>query len=243
MAIPRYVPARLHVLLARNATTGVVIRRGPSPQVCTVGWDRKTDTFALGQWFKGRIYERRSDLSRDGQFLIYFAMNGKWHGEAKGSWTAIAKAPYLKAVALWGKGDCWNGGGLFTDNRYFWLNEGHGPHEELLAPRGLHRAKIRPSPEYYGGECPGVYYIRLQRDGWKLASTRDDGKNSQIVVFEKSIGSGWVLRKLAHATLEHPVGKGCYFDTHELVSPASGKQLEKANWEWADLDRRRLVWA
>jgi cytochrome bd-type quinol oxidase subunit 2 len=30
----------------------------------------------VGQWLKGRIYERRSDLSPDGKHLIYFAMNG-----------------------------------------------------------------------------------------------------------------------------------------------------------------------
>ena len=69
------VPARLHVLLAREAPYAVVIRRGPAKQVCTVGWDRSTDAFTLGQWFKGRIYERRSDLSPDGKHLIYFALS------------------------------------------------------------------------------------------------------------------------------------------------------------------------
>src|SRR5947209_12822707 len=93
-------PARLHVLLAREAPYGVVIRRGPSRQVCTVGWDRQTDRFAVGQWLKGRIYERRCDLSPDGRFLLYFAMNGRWHSEAKGAWTAISRAPYLKAIGL-----------------------------------------------------------------------------------------------------------------------------------------------
>ena len=41
---------------------GVVIRRGPSKSVATLLWKSKTDQFQLGQWFKGRIYERRSDL-------------------------------------------------------------------------------------------------------------------------------------------------------------------------------------
>ena len=53
----------------------------------------KTNEFALGQWLKGRIYERRSDLSPDGKYMIYFAMNGKWNSIAKWSWTAISKAP------------------------------------------------------------------------------------------------------------------------------------------------------
>src|SRR4051794_10940713 len=95
--------ARIHVLLARNAPLGVVIRRGPSNQVCSLLWDRRSDQFQVGQWLKGRIYERRSDLSPDGKHLIYFAMNGRWTSEAKGAWTAISKAPYLKALALFPK--------------------------------------------------------------------------------------------------------------------------------------------
>src|SRR5215472_15285961 len=108
----RRIPPRLHVLLASQAPIGVVFRRGPSKSVCSILWNRKTDEFELGQWLRGRIYERRADISPDGRFLIYFAMNGKWNSETKGSWTAISHAPWLKAIALFGKGDCWNGGGL-----------------------------------------------------------------------------------------------------------------------------------
>jgi hypothetical protein len=56
-------PARLHVLLASQARRGVVFRRGPVNAVCTVGWNLETDKFELGQWLRGRIYERRGDLS------------------------------------------------------------------------------------------------------------------------------------------------------------------------------------
>src|SRR5436305_9766331 len=91
-------PARLHVLLGIDAKVGLVIRRGPSKSVCTVLWNRERDTFKLGQWMRGRIYERRSDLSPDGRHLIYFAMNGRWQSETKGSWTAISRVPYLKAM-------------------------------------------------------------------------------------------------------------------------------------------------
>jgi len=79
-------PARLHVLLARNAKVALVIRRGPSKSVCTVLWNRERNTFKLGQWMRGRIYERRSDLSPDGKHFIYFAMNGRWESATKGAW-------------------------------------------------------------------------------------------------------------------------------------------------------------
>ena len=67
------IPARLHVILAREAPKAVVFRKGPSNRVCTVGWDLEHDTFTPGQWLKGRIYEYRSDLSPDGELLLYFA--------------------------------------------------------------------------------------------------------------------------------------------------------------------------
>lgn len=52
-------PARIHILLARDEPIAVVIRRGPSKQVCTLLWNRRDDTFTLDQWLKGRIYEHR----------------------------------------------------------------------------------------------------------------------------------------------------------------------------------------
>src|SRR5947209_589019 len=113
-------PARVHILLARDARLGVVIRRGPSKQVCTLLWDRTCDRFRVGQWLKGRIYERRSDLSPDGKHLLYFALNGKWQSESRGSWTAISRAPYLKAAAFFPAGDTWGGGGLFTTAHSYW---------------------------------------------------------------------------------------------------------------------------
>jgi len=131
-------PARLHVLLARDAKVGLVIRRGPSKSVCTVLWNRERNTFKLGQWMRGRIYERRSDLAPDGKHFIYFAMNGRWESETKGAWTAVSRVPFLKAVDLYGKGDCWHGGGLFLSDREFWLNDGRG-HTELKKSSQMQR--------------------------------------------------------------------------------------------------------
>ena len=55
-------PARLFVILAREAPVGVIFRRGPAGQTLLIKWDTAHDTFEYGQWLKGRIYERRCDL-------------------------------------------------------------------------------------------------------------------------------------------------------------------------------------
>ena len=112
--------------MARQAPYAVIIRRGPARRVCTIGWDRKTDRFEIGQWFHGRIYEERADLSPDGRHLIYFAANFNWNSETKGTWTAISRAPFIKAISIWAKGDSYFGGGLFLDDKTALLDGHHG---------------------------------------------------------------------------------------------------------------------
>jgi hypothetical protein len=121
--IKRAAPPRLDVLLASEAPIGVVLRRGPTKLVRIVIWNRVSDKFKPGQWFKGRIFGDCSDISPDGRHMIYFAMGGvAWAIPATGgTWTAISKLPSLKAEALWGQGDTWGGGGMFTSNKSFWL--------------------------------------------------------------------------------------------------------------------------
>ena len=87
-------PARLWVLLAREEHVGVVFRRGPSKQVMLIKWNTRNDSFDFGQWFKGRIYERRCDVSPNGELLIYFAAKQK---PPLYSWTAISKPPFFTA--------------------------------------------------------------------------------------------------------------------------------------------------
>ncbi len=233
-------PARLHVLLARDAKVGLVIRRGPSKSACTMLWDRKRDKFKLGQWMRVRIYERRSDLSPDGKHFIYFAMNGQWESETKGAWTAISRVPYLKAITLFAKGDCWHGGGLFLSVKDFWLNDGHG-HVELKKANQLHRNVTDQPQDYFGGECLNVYYNRLKRDGWVMHDKEYQG----AILFEKKLPKSWRLRKLAFAesTIGAPPGHGCYWDAHELRHESTDSILAFPEWEWADYVDGRLVFA
>jgi hypothetical protein len=229
-------------LLARDADVGVVIRRGPSKCVATLLWDRRRDTFKLGQWLKGRIYERRCDLSPDGKHLIYFAMNGRWQSESRGSWTAISRAPYLKAVAMFPKGDCWYGGGLWTGDNTYWLNGGSG-HSVLRDTKVVRReADYQPAGQF-GGACPSVYYPRLLRDGWAHVEHVHVRQWVDKNIFEKPLGLGWTLRKIAHAEIGPPQGKGNYWDEHELVHAKTGTVIACPTWEWADRDGHRVVWA
>ena len=153
----------------------------------------------------------------------------------------FARAPYLKALALFPKGDCWHGGGLWTGQRTYWLNDGYG-HSVLHDTTLVRRDRKHEPAGSFGGECPGVYYIRLLRDGWLLTERFKDGKWKDRVIFEKRLPNGWLLRKIAHAEIGSPPGKGCYWDEHELIHVPSGRIIACPTWEWADLDGKRLVW-
>lgn len=154
-------------------------------------------------------------------------MNGHWKSEAKGSWTAIARTPWLKAISLFSKGDCWNGGGMFLSDHSYWLNDGYG-HESMLDRAEVKRDKNYPPSNQYGGECLNVYYNRLQRDEWVMKSVE-----KSEAIFEKNLPQNWVLRKICHAQIGSPIGKGCYWDEHEVLNH-SGKQFIFPEWEWAD---------
>jgi hypothetical protein len=163
---------RLHFILARAAPVGVLFRRGPTLRVELVRWNLGDDTFDRGQWFHGRIYERRSDLSPDGTRLVYFAkkMNRHTLQDEDGytfAWTAVSRAPYLAALALWPKGDCWNGGGLFETDRELWLN--HFASQARAHPRHPPPSGLTVTgTAMERGEDDTVLARRLQRDGWRL---------------------------------------------------------------------------
>jgi hypothetical protein len=235
-------PARLHVLVARNGNNAIVIRRGPSKQVCTFEWNRKTNAFTQGQWLKkARIFERRSDISANGKYWIYFALDGRWNSKTKGSWTAIAKTPWLKAITLYAKGDGWNGGGLFSYDNVYWLNDGYG-HKKIHQSNLVKRNCEYTPKSNYGGECPYVYYNRLQRDGWNLVETIKLGKWREKVVFEREMSRGWLLRKNCHEQVGSPIGKGCYWDEHELINK-NGEVVSQPDWEWAEWIDGSIIFA
>jgi hypothetical protein len=141
-----------------------VFHRGPTRQVELHTWELLTDRITHDQWLKGRIYERRCDLSPRGDLLIYFA--AKYETGLR-TWTAISKPPFVTALALWPKGDAWGGGGLFDTARRIRLN--HKPDEMKLAPdfRLGSSMAVVPIADWAGhGEDNPIHDVRLERDGW-----------------------------------------------------------------------------
>ena len=240
------VGARIFMLMARSAPTAVLFRRGPSKWTQILKWHTDTDIFEPGQWFHGRLYERRSDLSPDGTLLIYFAqkINGRTLNDREYTyaWTAVSRPPYLTALALWTKGDCWHGGGLFPSTDTVILNhrepssKAHPNHP----PKGV-RVELK---DHVQGEDDPLFGERLRRDGWRLTQEwqvhlQNGFVTSQPEVREKRQASGEHVIRLMRSI------QG--FDYLELffVSARQGAPMVPMNnVNWADWDQRdRLVFA
>jgi hypothetical protein len=216
-----------------------------------VKWQTDCDRFEPGQWFKGHVYERRSDLSPDGSLLIYFAskINRRTlpDREYTYAWTAISRPPYFTALALWPKGNCWHGGGLFLRPRHIWLN--HKP--EVAVPHPKHRPKglrVTLNPEACGEDAP-TWSRRMERDGWTLIQTgafvwrRNRWRTERPEIWEHKhpAGSSLLIRSTDAISFTHPGGP--YLESFRLVLK-SGEEMSLPAASWADWDQAgRLVLA
>jgi hypothetical protein len=237
---PRSV--RLYAILARHSPEAVVFRRGPSNRVVLIRWNTEDDTFETGQWLRGRIYERRCDLSPDGRLLLYFAAN---YRKPYYSWSAISRPPFLKALALWPKGDGWGGGGHFQSNTRIALN--HRAPEMALAPGwsipGWLKVKQFGDRPGWGEDDP-VWAERLERDGWKLISYPTETKTDfgAKVAFEfsppiiwRKPNPAWPKRFSLNMSITGLIEKeGPGYVTEHSVVEATGRQENLGRTDWAD---------
>lgn len=207
-----------------------------------VSWNTKTDEFEDGQWLRGRIYERRGDLSPDGTLLLYFAANWK---QPYQSWTAVSRPPYLTALALWPKGDGWGGGGHFENAHRIALNHRAGEMEladDFRTPKWL---RVTPLGEYPGwGEDNPVWAARLMRDGWTLVGGtrhKEDRKGRVWITYDPPIAwekkhpiwpERYLLRMMIRGIKER---EGPWYVTDHAIEDLQTHELTTLRQsDWAD---------
>jgi len=160
--LPQVVPARIHLIAAKEAPVVVAIRRKPSKLVHILRWNTETDEVESGTWFQYTITPERCDLSFDGQFFIYLANFATGSG-----WTGICRPPDLHPIIHWPP-NYTHGGGLFlTPNRLEVFES------TRIFPESLHRYGIEFPFEFTLPEYPGekrdfhAPINRLYRDGFR----------------------------------------------------------------------------
>ena len=161
-------PARIWGLLASEADRVVLFRRGPSRWTRVYLWDTATDTLTPGSWFQGRLYEWMSDLSPDGEHLLYTARNEskrqqalamERYGVTMYDWTALSKPPQVHAIGLWNASDGSSGGGAFRDSRTIMVNHTDLTKQQLVRPPGF---TVIPA-----WQSNSILHT-LQRTGWRV---------------------------------------------------------------------------
>ena len=234
-------PCRLFVYLAREAPVAVVLRRGPTDWARLSLWRTDTDTFEHGQWFHGRIYERRSDISADGSRFVYFALKigGRrgTHPQWQDSWVAISRPPRFTARALWFIGGTYCTGGFFPEDKAVWIAALNQPPDvgelpddwELSTSRDLYIDHTNNWPERT------VYQNRLHRDGWEPI---DEG-STEGWQRENPAGVGRLV--MAERDFDFQAYGGPYVVEYSLTS--EGRELlPLGRATWADWDQNgRLV--
>jgi hypothetical protein len=218
------VAPRLHILTATETDYAVILRRGPTRQVASIGWHRGTDSFELGQWLHGRIYEHRSDLSPDGRHLIYFAGKGGAPETRAPWWTAISRAPYLHAIAFLPQTSTWCGGGAFTDRGAVFLNGGGTLPQ---GADGLIHAESDAMPSGTDGFHMGALYAAaMTRRGW-----RSDGVPGYGVSLRRSLDDGWQIE----LTFETGAADRSSISNHYALVRPGYARIDHPEWEWAEV--------
>jgi hypothetical protein len=257
-------PCRLFVYLARQAPRAVVLRRGPTDWARLSVWDTETDRFEHGQWMRGRVYERRSDVSADGQlFAAFVRQSGGRNPAGADSWIALSRPPYFTALAVWYVGGTYHPGAFFPDDKSLWLGYmNEAPPDVGTKPASLHIAAPQPIPYVDGtGEWTErtVHFNRLLRDGWRLAGREPyatlwerphpAARDSGLGLSRRSLSGGGdsgthveaMTLSMVHV-LEDFSRFGGPYAVDYTITTADGREHSLGEATWADWDHRgRLV--
>jgi hypothetical protein len=235
-------PCRLFVYLARLAPVAVVLRRGPTDWARLSVWHTDTDTFEHGQWIKGRVYERRSDLSADGSLFAAFVRQSRSRNMLAGadSWIALSRPPNFTACAVWFVGGTYHTGAFFPDDDALWLGyRGDTPPDVGALPSRLRVRAPRAIP-YIDGTAEWtertVHFNRLLRDGWQLLD-----REPHASIWERRHPSSSMSLTMMQRFEDYSRFGGPYAVQYAVVL-GDGRTREVGEHSWADWDHRgRLI--
>lgn len=235
-------PGRLFVYLACEAPLAVVLRRGPTDWARLSLWHTDTDRFEHGQWIKGRVYERRSDLSPDGRLFAAFVRQsgGRVTGGAD-TWVAVSRPPYFSALAVWFVGGTYHTGAFFPGPRALWL--GFQPETPPDVGSVAPWLRIVPPPDiaYVDGTNEWtdrtVHFNRLLRDGWELLE-----KNAFRTLWRRPHPALPMTLHMMQSFEGYQGPHGGYLVEYSVSREDGAPETVIGAADWADWDQRgRLV--
>jgi hypothetical protein len=233
-------PSRLFVYLASDAPVAAVLSRGPTDWAQLSLWHTDTDRVEPGQWLKGRVYERRSDLSSDGRlFAAFVRQSGGREPDGADTWMAISRPPYFSALAVWFVGGTYHTGPCFPDGKALWTGfAGAIPPDRGTVPAWLQRRGAREISYVDGtGEWPErtVHFNRLLRDGWQLLD-----RDQYCSIWQRRHPHRPITLEMTHAF--DGTTRGHAYRVEYRVQQGGAPEQSIGEASWADWDQRgRLV--
>ena len=149
--------SRIHLLAAKEAPIVVILqrKRGKLFHVIAVGTEEHW--VSEGSWFRGVLYAMDSDVSFDGNFMVYRA-----RGMRGDTWSGLCRLPWLKTLVH--VETPITGGGYFSSPRDL---KTHGwDHSEKIFSTDDIRFTIERDPKRHLGNELAVIYGRFERDGF-----------------------------------------------------------------------------
>ena len=218
---------QISVVLARSASYGVVLRRGPNDEARLILWRTDTDEFVKGLAFNGYVSPRLCDLSADGRGFVYFT---RTHGFARNTqflpgWTALCAPPDPTPVAIWKKPDDSNGGGVFLEDDALLL--GHSLAELDTAQQASIQIRTNDSGQ--------VEIEHRRQHGW-VQRPPHEGPANPLSLWQKQDRTGTYLLR------EYFRSGGLGETGLELCTATGSSPPQPLDVEWADWDQQnRLV--
>ena len=232
---------RLFVYLARESPVAVVLRRGPTDWARLSLWHTDSDRFEHGQWLKGRVYERRSDLSADGSLFVAFVRQSGGRHTRLDTWIAVSRPPFFSALAVWFVGGTYHTGAFFPGRASLWLGfSPETPPDIGYVPSWLSITPARDVPYIdRTSEWPErtVHFNRLIRHGWELLE-----REPYRTLWVRRHPSRPLALHMMHSFENLQIAGGRYVVEYSLWNDAERREQSIGQATWADWDQRgRLV--
>jgi len=108
-------PPRVFCIPATAAPVVAVLRRGPTEWWHVGKWDLAAPSFEPGAWIHAQLYPQKCDLSPDGRWLAYSALDANARWAAGTIYEAVSRLPWVHALAAWEAGTTYTRGLRFVD--------------------------------------------------------------------------------------------------------------------------------
>jgi hypothetical protein len=149
--------SRIHLLAAREAPIIVVLQRKRAKLFHLITLDTENHRINEGSWFRGVLYAIQSDVSFDGQFMVYLARGA--HGE---TWSGLCRLPWLRTLVHVEKPI--TGGGYFS-GRHDLKTHGWNHREKIFSSDDVPFTIECDPKRHFGYELANIYG-RFERDGF-----------------------------------------------------------------------------